>query len=551
MSKANNTIRETSRDDLTMEIKTTDPAGVNLSEKKDDISNNKKNTSAVISSMLTVGGYTLLYRFSSILRDMVIATIMGAGVLTDAFAVIFKLANVLRKVFSEGAFNASFLPKFSYTFKEKGRESAELLASQVFTWLILVLSIASVICVWQFPALMSVYAPKFVGTEKMHYAVELGRISFPYITLSFTVALFSGVLNSINKFAVPTGSHLILNALVIISLFCGTSALWTSAHNVALAVALAGIVQTILLWLNSLHNGFRIGLTSKLISSDVKEIFVKMIPGAVGAGVWQINMLVDVCMASQLATGCVSYLYYMDHMNQFPLGILGISLSTGLLPFITNSFKEQKYGNASYQINRGLVFSIAVSLPITTISLFIPETLTSLFYEGGRFTHTDVVNAAPCLCAFALGLPAYTLTKLCSTAFFAQKNTRVPLVSGIISILVNYVFILVLSPKLLHTGIALATTIAAWFNGLYLYICLIRQGKVTIFSRTIVKILKQIVLSSCVGAIAYFINGELSPFYTSKLKSVALILSMLGFCSLLFYWIGKKTSCFNEDNTQL
>lgn len=138
MSKANNTIRETSQDDLTMETKATDPARVNLTEKRDDIANNKKNTSAVISSMLTVGGYTLLYRFSSILRDMVIATIMGAGVLTDAFAVIFKLANVLRKVFSEGAFNASFLPKFSYTFKEKGREAAELLASQVFTWLILV-----------------------------------------------------------------------------------------------------------------------------------------------------------------------------------------------------------------------------------------------------------------------------------------------------------------------------------------------------------------------------------------------------------------------------
>lgn len=502
-----------------------------------------------LSSILTVGGYTLLYRISSILRDMLVAAVMGASALSDAFAVVFKLANVLRKIFSEGAFNASFLPKFTYVLKEKGHYAAELLASQVFTWMFLVLFSISCVCIWQFSMILMVYAPKFIGTERFQFAMELGRISFPYVGASFIVALFSGVLNSINKFALPAASHLILNLLVIISLFCGTSWLGTSAHNVAVAVCLAGILQSIILWNSAKRNGFHIKFTSKLFSQDVKEIFVKILPGAVGAGVWQINMLVDMCMASQLATGCVSYLYYMDHMNQFPLGILGISLSTGLLPYITRSFKEEKYSNASYQINKGMIFSIAISLPITALSLVIPETITSLFYEGGKFTHLDVIKAAPCLSAFVIGLPAYTLTKICSTAFFAQKITRIPLISGVLAIIVNYIGILLLSPKYQHTGIALATTIAAWFNGMYLYISLVLQGKVKIFSKTIVKIIKQIIIATAVSMAAYFIDQELQPFYTTRISRLCIILSLLTFSSLLFYYLGKKIYCFNDENT--
>lgn len=509
----------------------------------------QKNRGEFISSIITVGGYTLLYRLSSILRDMMIAAVMGASALSDAFAVVFKLANVLRKVFSEGAFNASFLPKFTYVLKERGKSAANLLASQVFTLLFLVLTTASIVCIWQFAAIIMVYAPKFIGTEKFQYAIELGRLSFPYVGASFIVALFSGILNSVNKFALPTASHLLLNVFVIASLFFGTSWFGTSAHNVAVAVCLAGLAQSVILWGSVRKSGFKIRLTKHLISPDVKEVFLKMLPGAVGAGVWQINMLVDVCMASQLATGCVSYLYYMDHMNQFPLGILGISLSTGLLPYITTSFKEGKYNNASYQLNKGMLFSIAVSLPITALALSIPETLTSLFYEGGKFTKTDVINAAPCLCAFALGLPAYTLTKLCSTAFFAQKNTRTPLISGVIAILVNYIFILLLS-RFQHTGIALATTIAAWFNGICLYVALIREGNVSIFSKTIFKLLKQCFLALMIGAVAYFIDKELQPLYVTKLASVLLILALISFCSVLFYWAGKKISCFNIDNQQ-
>lgn len=501
-----------------------------------------------ISSMITIGWFTLAYRISSIIRDIIVASVMGAGIISDVFAVIFKLINILRKIFSEGAFNASFLPKFTYVLKENGKKAAEHLGSQIFSWLFLILSILTFICLWRFEDVISIYAPTFIGTEKFKYAVELGRISFPYVTASFIVALLSGVLNSINKFSIPAASHLILNFLIIIALFCPTFPFQTHAHNVAYAICAAGMIQVLILWFNTKYNGFKVTLTKDLISPNVKEIFVKMIPGAIGAGVWQINMLIDVCMASQLATGCVSYLYYMDHINQFPISLFGISLSTGMLPYITKSFKEEKFNNANYEINRGIVFALAWSIPLTMISITIPEAITSLFYEGGKFTKEDVILAAPCLSAFALGLPAYTLTKICSTAFFAKKETKSPLISGILAIILNYIMIQILKDKYQHTGIAFATTIAAWFNGLYLYIVLIVRKEITIYKKTIIKLIKQLILAGIVSFIAYSLKNVATPYLSSKLSIVSIISSILILSGFIFNIVGKKISCFNDKN---
>lgn len=506
---------------------------------------------SLIKNVATVGGWTLAYRVSSFIRDIAQSSILGAGMFADVFSLAFKFANILRKLFAEGAFNASFLPIFSNALKDKGRDEAQRIASQVLTWLVFLVSFVMILCLIFFRNIMHGYAAGIdPTTEKFEHLVSIGRICSPYIAASFLAALFGGVLNTLNRYAMPAAVQLILNISVIIALFAGALCFPSSAYTMAWASFIGGVVQVMILWFDVRRCGFSIGFDLSPVKDEVKTFFKKLVSGAVGAGVWQINVIVDFIVLSFLPTGAVSYFYYTDHVNQFPIGILGIAFSTALLPPLTKAIHASDNVSAQKQMSLGLLFALVFTLPAAVILMSLAEPVTGAIYGRGNFGPEHVAAAAPALAAFAFGLPAYMVTKVFSTTFFAHKDTKTPLKGGIVSIVTNLVCILLLMPCMKHTGIALATSLSAWFNGIYLISKLGSLGTIKVDVKTIQECIKQFVASIAMfvaiimlnnhWATAHYLNGGMD-------RNVAL-LSVCAVGIIVFLAIGKVLNMFKFLN---
>ncbi|MBR1735072.1 MAG: murein biosynthesis integral membrane protein MurJ [Alphaproteobacteria bacterium] len=502
----------------------------------------------LIKTVATVGGWTLAYRISSFVRDIAQSSFLGAGMFADVFSLAFKFANILRKLFAEGSFNASFLPIFSNALKDKGREEAEKIGSQVLTWLVFLVSFIMIICLIFFRQIMHGYAAGIdPSTEKFEHLVNIGRICSPYIAASFLAAMFGGILNTVNRFAMPAGAQLILNISVIIALFMG--ALWfpSTAYTMAWATFLGGVIQVAVLWINVKYCGFSIGFDISPMKEEVKTFFKKLISGAIGAGVWQLNVIIDFMVLSFLPTGAVSYFYYTDHVNQFPIGILGIAFSTALLPPLTRAIHAKDNEAAEKQMNYGLLFALIFTLPAAVILMSLNEQVTGAIYGRGNFGPEQVAAAAPALAAFACGLPAYMATKVFTTAFFANKDTATPLNGGIISIVTNLLFIVLLMPCMKHTGIALATSLSSWCNVIYLLFSLKKLGSLSVTCETVKECVKQVIASLAMLATIYGMNVFYANAHYINGGSDRNIAMLIVICVsiVVFYIVGKITGIFS------
>ncbi|MDR1032297.1 MAG: murein biosynthesis integral membrane protein MurJ [Holosporales bacterium] len=506
----------------------------------------------VIKSIFTVGGYTTLYRITSVIRDALQTAVLGAGPITDAFAVAFKLANLLRKLFAEGAFNAAFLPRFTNVLSKDGKIAASVLASQVLSQLALILTIFAVFFLSCFPSIIKALAPGFaVGSVQYSYAVEFGYICFPFAITSFIAALFGGILNAFNKFAVPAAVQMTLNICLIIALLFGYFGLPRVGHMMAWATMTAGILQVMILWINVNMYGINVRITTRRPSAEAFAIIKRIIPGAVGAGVWQINVFIGcISLASFLPSGSVSYVYYTDHINQIPLGIMGVSLGIVLLPPLTKFLqsKDLKRGNA--QFNMGIIFGLALILPATVVLSVLAEPITAAFYGHGKFGSAEIRNAAPVLTAFALGLPSYILTKIFSTAFFAQKNVQTPVIAGGIALAANLVsaffFIQAFNQiNLGHVGIAAAISASSWINVAVLYAAMVRRKQLHILSKSWIVCLKLLLVSGVMAVSAYMMDLYTNNAYShGSLGQTVIIITIIVISGLIFWILGKSLGCF-------
>lgn len=491
---------------------------------------------SLVKTVATVGGWTLVYRLSSFVRDILQARFLGAGMFADVFSLAFKFANILRKIFAEGAFNASFLPIFSNTLKDKGEDEAKKLASQVFTWLVLLVSFLMILCLIFFREIMSVYASGFTpGSVESEHLIVIGRICSSYIGASFLVALFGGILNTFNRFAMPAAVQIVLNLSVIVALIIGPLWFPSVAYTMAWATFFAGFIQLAILWINVRCLGMKVWFDFSPVMAGVKAFFKKLVSGAVGAGVWQLNVIFDFAVLTLLPTGSASYFYYTDHINQFPIGILGIAFSTALLPPLTKAIHAKNRDGAQKQMNLGLLFAFIFTLPAAVILMLLSEPLTGAIYGHGKFTAEHVTAAAPALTAFAFGLPSYMMTKVFSTTFFAHKDTRTPFVGGIISIVSNLLFIFLLVPYFKHVGVALATSLSAWCNGLYLIFKLSSLGTVKIEKSVLMECLKQLIVSFIMFLSIYAMN-----VYAKELTIVPVIAVSI----FVFFVAGKIFGIF-------
>ncbi|MDR1267880.1 MAG: murein biosynthesis integral membrane protein MurJ [Holosporales bacterium] len=492
----------------------------------------------LIRTILTVGSYTLMHRLSCVIRDTIQAAVLGTGPLSDAFILAFKLVNILRKLFAEGSFNAAFLPRFSAILNTQGQPAAERMASQVFTWLLIALALILIPGLLFFPTIIRGYAVGFPpGSTRFLYAVELGRICFPYIAASFLVALLSSILNTINRFALPAATQLILNLFLILSMLLGACGLPSVAHMMAWATSCAGIVQVLLLWsVVRYRGGISVGLTRHLWSEETRKVFCKIIPGAVGAGIWPINVMIGTAAASSLQSGTVSCIYYANQVTQFPLGVLGIGLSTALLPPLSRAIQKNDWEQAQNQLNLGILLAVVMTLPATALFLALPEQVTSLLYEHGKFGHAQVCATAPALAMFALGLPAYMLAKVFSTALFSQGNTRHPFLSGLISVGSCAGMIPLFAPFLQQVGIALAVSCAAWANALTLYLFLKRGKRFSVSQETWRACASLVLAGGAMGGVLY-VGRTVLLMGASGAEWGVLSLLVLGGLGGFFFWL--------------
>lgn len=420
-------------------------------------------------SAFTVGSLTGVSRVTGLLRDMLLAAILGAGPLSDAFLVAFKLPNFFRRLFAEGAFNAAFVPFFSRLYAKEGLPRALIEAEQVLMVLIVAL-LGLVVCVESaLPWLMYVIAPGFADNASLfEETLSLTRIMFPYILLISLGAFYGGLLNTVGQFSAPAASPILLNLFMVGALILSQYLNVQAAHMLSWGVMAAGGAQ--LLWLMICAHQTKLSLKWRVpaLTPAVRHVLKGMGPGALGAGVMQVNLLVDVMLASFLPSGAISFLFYADRFNQLPLGMVGIALSTALLPLLSKHLQKEEHTQAQEIQNRALEFALLLTLPAAIALMVLAPSLIDVLFGRKNFGPYEVSQTAQVLAAFSTGLPAYVGVKIFATTFFARYDTKTPVKIAIICMGVNVALTLILMSFWAHVGIALATSLSSWLN----FICL-------------------------------------------------------------------------------
>jgi len=432
---------------------------------------------ALFRSIATVGGYTMVSRVLGFVRDILIAAYLGAGPVADAFFVAFKLPNFFRRLFAEGAFNAAFVPLFTARLAEAGKEAAERFAARVMSVMVVFLFCFVTLLQICMPWVMAAIAPGFADDPaKFDLAVDLAQTTFPYLLFISLVSLMGGVLNVLDRFAAAAATPIILNIVLIGALLIATPYLPTPGHALAWGVAVAGIAQFLWLIAACRREGIRFALPRPKLTPRVRRLLRLMLPGAVGAGVVQINLLVDIVIASILPTGAVSFLYYADRVNQLPLGVVGVAIGTALLPLLSRQLRAGEEAAARDSMNRGVEFALLLTVPAAAALLVIAEPILIVLFERGVFDRSVSTGASQALMAYAVGLPAYVLIKVLAPGFFAREDTMTPVRIAVVCVVLNIALSLALIQFIAHAGIALATAIAAWVNAALLAGVLHRRG---------------------------------------------------------------------------
>ncbi len=420
-------------------------------------------------SIATFGGFTLLSRITGFLRDMILANFLGAGMIADAFFVAFKLPNLFRSLFAEGAFTTAFVPMLSQKLVCEDRKQAFLFAAKAISVLAFFLSLFVVIIELLMPCVVTILAPGFANDMgKLDLAITLSRITFPFLLFISIVSFQSGILNSLNKFAAPAAAPIILNLMMILSVFTFVPFSKTPAHGIAIGITVAGFIE--ILWLTYfLHRQQvkihpQLNILSAIKDCEIRTLFKRIAPGVLGAGIYQINMVIDTILVSLVGTGAISWLYYANRLQQLPLGVVGAAISVAVLPVLSRHIKANEHEQAQSIQSKAFEYGALLSIPAAIALIILAEPIINILFQHGKFGIEQTIMTAKAVVAYAIGLPAYVLVKSLAPNFFARGDTKTPVKYSIIVLLTNLSFAIILMKPFGHVGIASATTIAAFVS---------------------------------------------------------------------------------------
>ena len=463
----------------------------------------------LLKALATVSSMTLLSRILGFVRDFVIARIFGAGLMTDAFFVAFKLPNLLRRLFAEGAFSQAFVPILGEYKNKHGETAAKGLIDRVSTLLFLVLLAVTALGMAGAPLLIYLSAPGFAAdTEKFALTVELTRITFPYILFMSLVAMAGGILNTWSRFAVPAFTPVLLNiAFIGMALFAAPS-FTQPVLALGWAVFLGGVLQ-LAFQIPSLR---RIGMLPRFTldwrDPGVRRVLTLMAPAVLGVSVAQISLLINTVFASFLETGSVSWLYYADRLMEFPAGLLGAALGTILLPSLTKYHASENHLEYSRLLDWGLRLTLLLAAPAALALAIIATPLITTLFHHGAFTHEDVFRTREALVAYSIGLVGLILVKVLAPGFYARQNIRTPVRIALIALVATQTLNLILIGPFKHAGLALSIGIAACLNASLLYRGLRQQGIYHPQPGWLLFLIKLLLALAALGTTLWWLTGE-------------------------------------------
>ena len=441
---------------------------------------------ALMRSIATVGGWTMVSRVLGFARDAMMAGVLGAGPAAEAFVVAFRLPNLFRRLFAEGALNAALVPIYAKRLERDGKESAIRFGGEAAVLLVLTMLVLTVLAMAFMPFVILVLAPGFgADADTFALAVALSTITFPYLTFMALSALLSGMLNTVDRFGAAAAAPLLLNIVLIIAMGLSLSDLLPTLPAFALAwgVFIGGVLQFGLIAWDCHRAGILVHLPRPRLSPDIISLLRRMGPGVLSAGVSQINTVVSTMLASLLPAGAIAHLYYADRVAQLPLGVIGVAISVALLPLLSLQLSAKDMTGASESLNRALEIGLLFTLPATAALIAMPMPVVDILFQRGAFSPEDAQITAAITAAMAIGLPSVVLAKILSPAFFARGDTRTPLILAAISMAANVLLAVLLMQAMGSVGIALAASLAAWINAGMMAAILSQRGHLPLDAR--------------------------------------------------------------------
>ena len=487
---------------------------------------------------------SIITTFSRVLgyvRDLLFAFVMGAGPLADAFLLAFRIPNLFRRFFAEGAINNAFVPLYLEIKKKNGDKKAELFVGQFFILLLIVLVVIVVIIELFMTQVISFLAPGF-SFQLIEKSSFLASVMMPYLIFISISSLIGATLNAHGRYALWAFSPIILNLLMITGMSYSLLFSLITEEILSWSVLISGLLQfsVLLAWVKI--KKIKVTFVFPTISGKIKKLIFLLFPNLLAGAVVQINQFVGIFFASSIA-GAISWLYYSDRIVQLPLGIFAISISTILLTSLSKS-KDNKKDYAE-KINSSFILMVAITFLCMAVLIAIPDLIVDILFKRGNFGYGDAKATSDALVMYALGLPAFAIIKLFSTIFFAKKDTRSPFYISFISMIVNVLIIYSLIDELGHLGIALALSIASWFNVFFLYLGLKfkkywkidRSVFLKIFKLILISFLTFITLYICYFSFIFYDLIMLSNIYKKVLFLVYLsVIAGLTFIILSFFF---------------
>ncbi len=488
----------------------------------------------LLSSATVFSFFTLISRILGYLRDILIAIFLGASIFADAFFVAFRLPNTFRRLFAEGTFNAAFIPSYT-SAKIEGKKKGKNFADDVLSFLLLILLFIVTIVEIFTPYLIYIIAPGFLEDQiKFNLAVELTRITFPFLLFVSLSSFFAGILNSNNKFAAAAAAPIILNVVLILSLIYSFIQDLDYVKQLSYGVTIAGIIQLFfLIYVTKRFYKPTLNFSLKL-SGKVKFFFKKLLPSILSSGVTQINILVGTIIAS-FQTGAVSYLYYADRVYQINLAIAGIAVGTVSLPALSKAFKMKNVKKISDIQNKSFELSLLFSIPASFGLILASEEIVNALFGYGSFSQNDVEMTAIALKFFGYGVPAFALIKILSNFFFARDNTKTPFYISLFIVLLNILISVSFFKKIGFIIIPMATSISTWI-GVFVYIYFLNSKKILLIKNQLATNFIKILISTTI--MSFILLFSLDKFannldYNYNYKAVYLI-SIVSFVGMFY-----------------
>jgi putative peptidoglycan lipid II flippase len=470
----------------------------------------------MLGRIFTVGGYTLLSRLTGFARDIMLAAILGAGPAADAFFVALRLPNHFRAIFAEGAFNAAFVPAYAHVHGERGEASARLFSDRIFT-LLFASQLVLLVVAWLFmPQAMSILAPGFTeDAEQRRLAIELTRITFPYLLLITLVTLYGGMLNVMHRFASAAAAPIFLNLAMMMTL--ALAVFFPSAgHAAAWGVLISGFLQFFLLAGDLARHGGLPRFAPLKLDEDVRAFFRALGPATIGSMGTQVALFADTIIATFLPAGALSALYYADRLNQLPIGVIGIAIGTVLLPEMSRRLTADDHAGAAAAQRRAFDFTLLFSVPFVAAFLTVPDVIMRAMFARGAFSKADAATAGATLAAYAVGLIPFVMIRSAVATFYARKDTATPVKAALTGVAVNVALKIALMGTLAQIGLALATAVGAWINLLLVLGFAVRRGYLAL-DRDLMQSFAKFAVSGIVVAAALWLTAKFSQLYFAQM----------------------------------